>query len=214
MANLIYLIRHGETDFNKQNIVQGSGVDTNLNAQGIWQAEQFYAHYQHIAFDHICISALKRTYQSVQKFIEIDKIPYSIHEGLNEINWGIIEGKRQNENDREQYFKVTNEWSNGNFHSRMFGGESAIELQNRQKNELKNIIEKMAKNNLLICMHGRAMKSFLCLLLNRPLSEMENFKHSNLGLYILAFDKGHFELLDSNNQDHLMKGLDNSKSSY
>ena len=31
----IYIIRHGETDFNRMNIVQGNGVDTDLNETGL-----------------------------------------------------------------------------------------------------------------------------------------------------------------------------------
>ena len=38
----IYLIRHGETDFNRQGIVQGSGVDSDLNELGLAQAEAFF----------------------------------------------------------------------------------------------------------------------------------------------------------------------------
>ena len=36
----IYIVRHGQTEFNKQSIVQGSGVDTELNEKGKWQARQ------------------------------------------------------------------------------------------------------------------------------------------------------------------------------
>jgi probable phosphoglycerate mutase len=37
----IYIIRHGETEFNKLSIVQGQGVDTSLNETGINQGLQF-----------------------------------------------------------------------------------------------------------------------------------------------------------------------------
>ncbi|HNU42529.1 MAG TPA: histidine phosphatase family protein, partial [Cyclobacteriaceae bacterium] len=30
----IYIIRHGQTDFNLKGIVQGSGVDSSLNVRG------------------------------------------------------------------------------------------------------------------------------------------------------------------------------------
>ena len=65
----IYLIRHGETDFNRQGVVQGSGVDSDLNELGQAQAEAFFQAYQHIPFDKVYTSALKRTHQSVKKFL-------------------------------------------------------------------------------------------------------------------------------------------------
>ncbi|HMR56571.1 MAG TPA: histidine phosphatase family protein, partial [Cyclobacteriaceae bacterium] len=64
----IYLIRHGQTDFNLKGIVQGSGVDSSLNDRGRAQAEAFYETYKNIAFDKIYTSALRRTRESVIGF--------------------------------------------------------------------------------------------------------------------------------------------------
>ena len=36
----IFFIRHGETDNNVKNIMQGAGMDTPLNVQGIQQAKE------------------------------------------------------------------------------------------------------------------------------------------------------------------------------
>ena len=38
----IYIIRHGETELNRLGIVQGRGVDSDLNDTGRAQAEAFY----------------------------------------------------------------------------------------------------------------------------------------------------------------------------
>lgn len=64
----IYIIRHGETDYNKQGIIQGGGIDSSLNELGRRQAQQFYQAYHHIQFDRIYTSELKRTHQSVAPF--------------------------------------------------------------------------------------------------------------------------------------------------
>ncbi|MFM8374363.1 MAG: histidine phosphatase family protein, partial [Bacteroidota bacterium] len=37
----VYFIRHGETDFNRQGIIQGRGVDSDLNETGRQQARAF-----------------------------------------------------------------------------------------------------------------------------------------------------------------------------
>ena len=57
----IYIIRHGETDYNRQGIIQGSGVDSDLNETGRIQAEKFFKAYHHIPFDKVYTSELKRT---------------------------------------------------------------------------------------------------------------------------------------------------------
>ena len=96
----IYLIRHGETDYNRRGIVQGSGIDADLNDIGEAQALAFFESYQHVPFDKIYTSKLKRTTQSVQDFIALG-IPVESHGGLNEISWGINEGQIPNSDNRE-----------------------------------------------------------------------------------------------------------------
>ncbi|MFM8834340.1 MAG: histidine phosphatase family protein, partial [Cytophagales bacterium] len=77
----IYIIRHGQTDFNLRGIVQGSGVDSSLNDTGRAQANAFFQAYQHVDFDKIYTSKLVRTRESVQQFIG-KGIPYEMLEGL------------------------------------------------------------------------------------------------------------------------------------
>ena len=71
------MIRHGETEYNRQGIVQGSGIDADLNETGRNQAEAFYQKYKDIPFDKVYTSALVRTHQTVEKFIEAG-IPHEI----------------------------------------------------------------------------------------------------------------------------------------
>ena len=53
-----------------------------------------------IHFQKIYTSALQRTQQSVLPFIEAGK-PYQVFSQLNEISWGVFEGKPQNETERK-----------------------------------------------------------------------------------------------------------------
>ena len=59
------------------------------------------------------------------------------------------------------------------------------------------------QERILVCMHGRAMRILICQLLNKPLTEMDNFFHTNLCLYEFKYQSGDFELLRENFQDHL-----------
>ena len=198
---LIYIIRHGETDFNKLGIVQGSGIDSDLNPRGVQQAANFYAFYKEINFQKIYTSALKRTQHSVLPFIETGK-PYQILPALNEISWGIFEGKPQNESERLAYWEVVNGWKNGNYSAKIEAGESAAEMQARQL-PVVQLLKAQKEDCVLIATHGRAMKSLLCTLLNLPLSAMESFEHSNLCLYIVNFNGETFELISRNSTTHL-----------
>jgi probable phosphoglycerate mutase len=197
----LFIVRHGETDFNRQNIVQGSGVDKELNALGLKQAQQFYEYYQQIPFQHIFTSSLIRTHQSVEAFIN-NGIKHSVIPELNEISWGDFEGKLQTPEQKAIYWETVNMWNNGDLQAKITNGESPIEMQERQKTALNQIIN-AEEEVLLICMHGRAMKSFLCLMLGESLTKMEQFPHTNLCLYHLEYDGTTFKLLKSNDITHL-----------
>lgn len=199
----LYIIRHGETAFNKQNIVQGSGVDTDLNETGRNQAALFYKYYQSLNFDVVYTSALKRSQQSVQGFIDSGIKHIALPE-LNEISWGDFEGKQQTPEQRAFYWQLIDQWNAGNLEAKIPNGESPLEMQARQRGAAERILKATHEQNVLICMHGRAMKSFLCLLLNKPLTEMENFQHTNLCLYQLALnDSGGFDVVRFNDTQHL-----------
>jgi broad specificity phosphatase PhoE len=123
----IYLIRHGETDFNRQGVVQGSGVDSDLNELGQAQAEAFFQHYQHIPFDKVYTSGLKRTHQSVNKFLQKNLL-WEQHTGLNEISWGVREGKIPNNRDNEYYKILIDSWIAGETNMPSEGEPSVFSL--------------------------------------------------------------------------------------
>ncbi|HCS22027.1 MAG TPA: histidine phosphatase family protein [Bacteroidetes bacterium] len=198
----IYLIRHGETEFNRLGIVQGSGVDSDLNETGLQQSERFFSHYKLQPFDRIYTSALRRTHQSVQNFLDLG-IPHTILPELNEISWGEYEGKTSKDFWKDDYTRMVEEWKAGNLNYRIPGGENPIELQSRQKLALQHIMSRPQEEQILVCMHGRAMKSFLCLMLDLPLSRMDEFTHHNLGLYLIGYCDERFEILKTNSLEHL-----------
>ena len=207
MKKIIYIIRHGETDLNKLGIVQGRGMDSELNDTGRYQADSFYRTYKHIPFDQIYTSSLKRTHQTVQKFIE-STIPWTQYPGLDELGWGIHEGQESTEKIRSDFENITHNWRSGQLHHKCEHGESPLEVKERQLIVLEKLREENNDKNILICMHGRAMRLFLCLLTNQPLSEMDTFPHSNTTLYKIGFDGKEFHILDFNNTNHLEYHLD------
>lgn len=183
----IYLIRHGETDYNRRGVVQGSGVDSDLNDMGRAQAMAFFQAYQHVPFNKIYISGLKRTYQTAELFIELG-IPYEKLTGLNEISWGVMEGKVPGNLDNEYYRNLIEAWSSGNTALQTDGGESPDQVVDRQREAINTILSHPDEETVLVAMHGRAMRILLCWLTNRPLAEMDQFEHSNLCLYKLRYD--------------------------
>ncbi|MCS7027918.1 MAG: histidine phosphatase family protein [Bacteroidia bacterium] len=199
----LYIIRHAETDLNRFGIIQGGGIDVDINEHGKWQAEQFWQHYKHISFDAVYCSTLKRTHQTVEKFIQ--KSPWVEYlSELNEISWGYLEGKKPTQKDISIYHNLIAQWQSGNLDAKIEGGESAISVQNRLKKALKKIHYNHAKGNILICTHGRALRILLCTLFNYNIANMDLlFTHQNTCLNHVIFTGSAYIAVRINDVSHL-----------
>jgi len=198
----IYIIRHGETELNRKGIVQGRGINSDLNDLGRAQAEAFYQKYKEIPFDKIYTSDLKRTWQTVQKFIDA-KLPWEKLSGLDELAWGVWEGKPNTEDARDAFREMLQSWENGDYTAHFEGGESVQDVYERLKQPMEVLMTRPEEKTVLLCMHGRAIRVFLCLLLGKPLSEMTEFPHQNTVLYKIGFEEGKFTVLEFNSAVHL-----------
>jgi broad specificity phosphatase PhoE len=203
----LYIIRHGETELNRLGIVQGRGINSDLNDTGIAQAQAFYNHFKLVSFDKIYTSKLKRTHQTVKQFID-KGLPWEQLGGLDELAWGVWEGKPNTEEARAAFKEVMEKWQGGNYEAKFEGGESPNEVMVRLQQAMKVIESRQEEKRILICMHGRAMRLLMCLLTKKPLSEMGDFPHQNTTLYKVNFVDGHYHIVDFNNTEHLKDLID------
>lgn len=197
----VFIVRHGETDFNRHGIVQGQGVDTPLNELGHQQAHAFYRHYSHLPFEAVLTSRLQRTHQTMAPFIE-QGIPWEQFAEINEISWGIHEGKKGNAEMRESYKELMANWNNGNLEARIPAGESATELGARVEKFVQHLRER-PESLLLVCAHGRTMRALMCILKEVSLMEMNRFHHSNTGLWQVQQESLQFNFIVENDTSHL-----------
>lgn len=200
MKKEIFIIRHGETDFNRSKIVQGKGIDSSINENGKAQAASFFNFYKDEGFEHIYISQLKRTAQTVAPFSHL-KIPQTIHQGLDEISWGIHEGKKDGETFKD-FYSMLHFWQAGETTRKIEGGESPEEVQMRQQVFIADLLA-TTYNKVLVCSHGRAIRILLCTMLGRPLKEMDTFPHNNVSLYKLNYSEEGFLIEMFNDIGHL-----------
>jgi probable phosphoglycerate mutase len=198
----IFIVRHGRTLYNEQGIVQGSGIDASLNDTGQEQAKAFFEAYQNFSFDRIYTSELKRTHETVLPFLA-KGIPHVQHGGLNEISWGDYEGLKVWEVDRAYYQDLLEQWNQGHTHIPIQGGESPECVAERQQTFIQYLRQQSQDRQVLVCMHGRAMRVLLCQLLQEPLSRMDAYPHSNLSLYHVRLSEQNAELVKADAREHL-----------
>jgi probable phosphoglycerate mutase len=66
-----------------------------------------------------------------------------------------------------------------------------------------HILNNVHEKNVLVCMHGRAIRILLCMLLNHPLKAMDTFEHENLCLYLLRYNDSELTIDLHNDTRHL-----------
>src|SRR5690606_12684680 len=173
-----------------------------LNETGLQQAKAFYEAFKDVPFDKVYTSTLLRTKQTVQRFID-QGIPAEELPGLDEISWGIYEGKEQDEVIMAGFEQVVAAWRSGNLDLSIEEGESPNQLVARQKEAVAYMVAQPNEETVLVCMHGRALRILLCHLTDMSVCLMDDFPHTNTALYILTYEDGRFSIIDHYNVKHL-----------
>lgn len=151
----IYLIRHGETDWNIERRLQGR-EDTELNANGIKQAEACGKAFRNIPVDGIVSSPLKRARQTAEiiaSFLGGPKV--TVDGDFIERDFGKLSGFTPEERE-----------SSG-LSDESAGVESFGHLSGRLIGALRRYSEQGTYQHLIVVSHGAAINAVLAVLSNR-----------------------------------------------
>lgn len=141
----LFLIRHGQTDWNKQGIIQGS-TDIELNETGMKQAEETRKSLEGISFDCIFSSPLKRAQQTAEIIRQDDDLPLLCDDRLGERNFGKYEGTSVNQLNFTDFWDLGNTFSTNE-------EETAKAFFDRVHHFIDDIL-KLDYENVLIVAHG------------------------------------------------------------
>lgn len=160
---MLYIIRHGKTDWNEQHRLQGR-TDIPLNAEGIAMAEKAANEYKDIHFDVCYCSPLTRARQTAELVLKErkDEVPVIIDERLVEMGFGEYEGIKD-------YFNIPDCNVNVLFRNPANyvpdkGAESLDELFARTGQFIKEVVkpELAEDKDILIVGHGAMNSSIIC----------------------------------------------------
>lgn len=180
----LYFLRHGETEYNRLGIVQGSGIDSDLNEEGLRQAEAFFDFYRSEPFDAVYVSTLRRTHQTMSFWHTLGYTPQA-ERGLDEFGWGIHEGSTPSESFKHAFRHILDRWAQGYLDERVDGGESPLEAWARAEGFFRSLPVRYPEGRILLCSHGRQLRVILSMLIHGSLQEMERFSHHNTALSIV-----------------------------
>lgn len=184
----IYLVRHGQTAWNKQRRYQGS-QDIPLDSEGVLQAEKLAERLKEIRWDRVISSDLQRARITAETVVD-GKIEIELMPELREMHFGDWEGITFSEAEEKWPGDVKNFFADPT-QSIIPNGENAIVFSERVLRGLEAIIaSSKEEDTILITTHGGSVRCVLCDVLNKPLTEMWNMEQGNTAVNILEISKG------------------------
>ncbi|MBO7472891.1 MAG: histidine phosphatase family protein [Ruminococcus sp.] len=177
----IYSTRHGQTSYNRQEIILGT-TDILLDSTGEKQAEELAKRINDLnSIDIIISSPMKRALQTSKAIADKCGLDIITDERLREWDYGEYEGKsRFTEGFAEN--KV-------NFGVRMGkSGESLLQLAHRVYSALDDIIKNYSDKNVLIVSHGGVCRVIETYFNDMTTESFSNWFMDNCGLIVYNTD--------------------------
>jgi len=184
----ILLVRHGQTEYNRLNRVQGRGINAPLNETGLWQARQVAEALVEFNPEVVYSSSLIRAQQTAEQIVHrlnLDASRFPIaHRDLDEMDFGHLEGALVDEKISELQ-DLVNSWKLGNSTHAASGGESPEQVYERASYKIHSILhaeEHLNHSTFVFVLHGRLLRVLLSKWLGYGLQGMHEIPHHNAGL--------------------------------
>jgi len=202
MTLKIYLIRHGETDFNRKSMEYGQSDETSLNKRGLEQVKKLSLRLKYIRVDKIFSSQVRRAIQTAEVLSKYLRIPVIKDERLKEYEPGKVDPS--SEEWSKEYKRMLNEGMS-KYDIRPFGGENIWDLIKRAKSFLEEIEKE--KGTIVIISHSGFNEVFINLSQKREKDDFVHLKQDNTSINILERDKKKWCVKVINDSSHISKFL-------
>ncbi len=181
----IILVRHGETDWNKQGRFQGQ-IDIPLNQNGKDQAQAASEFLKNVSIQKAFSSSLSRPIETAQIILkEHPEIKISLKDKLKEIGHGKWEGKLESEIESD-WPDLLQEWKSFPEKVQMPEGENIKQVSIRSITGWKEICNDLENDETaLVVAHDAVNKTILCHLLGLMPSNIWMIKQGNGGITVI-----------------------------
>jgi broad specificity phosphatase PhoE len=220
----IYIIRHGETDWNKEGKTQGGEADIPLNETGKEQSKKlalYFKQYRLQKHNIDCIwtsplSRAKETAEIIKQNININSL--KIYDELKEVGMGKLSGLKKTDELRKSWIDI--EKKSIETMPMIEFDEQTLNLMIDADNKLKIGIEKQESiikrcnkiineiksslcNNIIIVTHSGLISSLLSLIYNLPLSIINTGGNCSLSYHQYNINNDKFVMISSQNNQYL-----------
>ncbi|MFH1849588.1 MAG: histidine phosphatase family protein [archaeon] len=183
----LYLVRHGETDWNTEQRMQGT-VDTELNSTGVSQAERLAMRLGNKQISAVYSSALRRAIVTAEIIAGPHNLKVNHLAEFNEINYGAFEGLTRTE-IRQRFAREWEERERDKANVPPPQGESYLKLYGRVQRGLDRVFSDHKKGSIVIVGHGGSLRMIIANLMKTPVnSKLSSHKFKNGSLTVIEID--------------------------
>lgn len=207
----IYLIRHGETDLNREGRFCGS-TDMPLNERGIAQVETLRDPMSRIELDRIYSSSLGRAIETAERVRADRNIEIVPVDGLREIDCGKWETLRRDEIEA-RWQGTIKMWENTPDLLRMEDGETFAEVKERVGRAFIDVVRREQGHKIAVTCHLMTIQMVMLTILEAPIRDIWKVvpTATNASITTLEIeDNGDFRVVCWSDDRHLPAELKDS----
>jgi broad specificity phosphatase PhoE len=201
MTTSIYLVRHGQTAWNKEEIFRGR-IDIPLDETGLKQAELAGEYFKEMVIQSIYSGPLSRAWQTAEQIARFHHLKVQPLDGLIDMSFGNWEGHALREIERidpETY----RQWREEPHLARLPGGESLDDVRKRAMASLEEVIEKHPGETLILVSHRVVNKVLICGVLGIDNSHFWQIGQDTTAINLIQYKKERYVLSLMNETSHL-----------
>ena len=198
LATKIFLVRHGETQWNLEGRMQGH-LDSPLTDKGVAQAQALAEKLRHYAFAALYSSDLSRAMRTAQY---LSKQQVFLKSCLRERNLGIFQGALKKDLD----VLFPEEFRHYSTHHPDYvvpDGESGLQFRKRCVKCLEEIAQQHLGEQILVVAHGGVLNSIFKHTFDLPYAFPRHFSLSNAALNVFSYHSHHWTLETWGEVSHL-----------
>jgi broad specificity phosphatase PhoE len=199
----IYLIRHGQTAWNKEEIFRGR-TNIPLDETGLKQAELAAEYFKGMEIHAIYSSPLARAWQTAEKIAEPRSLNVEALDGVIDMSFGNWEGHPHQEvkkMDPETYRL----WRDEPHRARLPGGETLDEVRLRAMAAVEAVIQSNPNRTVVLVSHRVVNKVLICGILGIDNSHFWQIGQDTTAINLIQYKNGKYVLSLLNETCHLKR---------
>lgn len=199
----IILIRHAQTRWNKERIIQGGNSDIELNDTGAEQCRCLAERLKDEDIRAIYASPMSRTVDTAEAIAAPHHLDIKTDNALREIDCGTLGGTSARDFGRHLQQLIHEKDDEGTLIFKKEGGESFQEVQERTWAFMERLMKEHDDGVVVVVTHYFVIGAILCSVLGLPVRQIGRFRIGETSVNIINVDEWGPYIWQFNDRCHL-----------